>query len=152
MKKSKFPKQKVIGDHVRFTHVVVHDYNPFTGGRRERVVYEMALLAAQHAVITGAKLIYAGYSHSGSYDEPNYFEPVKGTWVYTARQGFSNAEIYLPTSGPNIPTLTCCREHCFSFRKVDAGIYDERFRQELREAALKQSRDPRTGRFIRGGA
>ena len=140
----KFPNQKVIGDHVRFTHTVVREYGPGS-----RCTYaEVTDGKTRHAVITGCKHLFEGRVVLGSWDEPNHFEPEKGMWVYTARQGFSNKEIYLPTTGPNVPKLTCCTEKCMPFRHQTAHSWTEADLADARAWAAKQKRDAR-GRFVK---
>lgn len=147
----KFPNQKVIGDHVSFTHTA-HTRIEFSPDRKVYVEVARVSNKPLHAVITGCKPIFTGRivkaRHGDDY-EPSHLINAKAVWVYTARQGMSNAEIYLPTSGPNIPKITCCRPKCVPFRHQDVAPWtlsdDEK--AFLREKAAQQPRV--RGRFVK---
>lgn len=149
----KFPNQKVIGDHVSFTHKA--------GARAEcdnseryvhykRIYVEVLVPGGpHHAVITGCKPIFTGRIFRGDEDESSCLVNAKAVWVYTARQGMSNAEIYLPTSGPNIPKITCCGPKCVPFRhqNVVPWTLSDDEKAFLREKAAQQPRV--RGRFVK---
>lgn len=146
------PKLKfTIGDHVHFTHVLVFSVVPNTGGRERKTLRLKQTRGGEgrgeHAVITGCKLLFTGELASGGY-EPTMLVNRTGAWVYTARQGMSNAELYLPVDGEFAPTRCNVFDPAsFPFRHGNFETWDYGTRQIMREEAQKAPRDAK-GRFV----
>lgn len=144
--KDKFENQKIIGDHVSFTHVVVRIRKNYRVTFEEQVASRFNIKTdvrgRGHAVITGCKRVFEGWV------EDFVFKPTARLWVYTARLGMSNSEIYLPASGPNKPRIACCPARCTPFRHQNALPWTGADRDDARKWAQSQPRDAQ-GRFAK---